>query len=125
MSIALSITSSRVLLNGIPDKPIKHKRGIRQGDPISSMLFILTMDPLQWMLHLATERGVLHPISARAKGIKISLYTDDDAIFVAPKKGDIKALLGNLDIFGKATGLCTNLQKTKVYPIRCHGLQLD
>jgi hypothetical protein len=112
MSIALSTASSRVLLNGILGKPIRHERGLRQGDPISPMLFILVMGPLQWMLHLATERGVLHPISARAKGIKVSLYADEVAIFVAPKRGDIKALLGILDIFGKATGLFTNLQKT-------------
>jgi hypothetical protein len=99
MSIALSTASSRVLLNGILGKPIKHERGLRRGDPISPMLFILVMGPLQWMLHLATERGVLHPISARAKGIKVSLYADEVAIFVAPKRGDIKALLGILDIF--------------------------
>jgi hypothetical protein len=109
ISIALSTTSSPILLNGISDKPIKHERGLRKGDPISPMLFILSMDPLQPMLHLATKRGVLHPILARAKGIKVSLYANDDAIIVTPKKGDIKALLDIHDIFGKATGLCTNL----------------
>jgi hypothetical protein len=109
ISIALSTTSSPILLNGISDKPIKHERGLRKGDPISPMLFILAMDPLQPMLHLATKRGVLHPILARAKGIKVSLYANDDAIIVMPKKGDIKALLDIHDIFGKATRLCTNL----------------
>jgi hypothetical protein len=70
ISLALSTASSRILLNGIPGNPIKHERGLRQGDPISPMLFILAMDPLQRILHIAVKKGVLLPISARAKGIK-------------------------------------------------------
>jgi hypothetical protein len=85
ISIALATSSSRILLNGsTPGMPLKHERGLRQGDPISPMLFILAMDPLQRILHKATEKGVLHPISPRAKGIKASLYADDATIFVSP-----------------------------------------
>jgi hypothetical protein len=117
--LALSTTSSRVLLNGIPRKPLKHEIGLRQGDPILPMLFNLAMDPLQHILHLATEKGVLHPILSRAGGIKTSLYTDDAAIFISPTKQNVQALQSILDIFGQALGLCTNIQKPEVYPIGC------
>jgi hypothetical protein len=86
ISITLTSSSSRILLNGATGKPLKHERSLRQRDPISPMLFILAMDPLQRLLHVATEKGVLHPISPRARGIKTSLYADDAAIFVSHMK---------------------------------------
>jgi hypothetical protein len=121
----LFTASSIILLNGIPTKPLKQERGLQHGDTISSMLFILAMDTLQQILYLATEKGVLHPISARARGIKTSLYEDDAAIFVGPSKWDIAALKCILDSFGQASGLCTNLQKSELFSIGCSGLQLD
>jgi hypothetical protein len=53
------------------------------------MFFILAMDPLQRIIHLATEKGVLHPITSRSIEIKASLYAVTAAIFVSPKKYDI------------------------------------
>jgi hypothetical protein len=35
ISLAVSSSSSRILLNGIPGWPIKHERGLKQWDPIS------------------------------------------------------------------------------------------
>jgi hypothetical protein len=70
ISLILSLASSRVLLNEISGKPIKHERGIRQGDPISHMLFILAMDPLQRILQLTTDQEIMNPISTRARGIR-------------------------------------------------------
>jgi hypothetical protein len=39
-------TSSRFMLNGEAGRPIKHVRGLKQGEPLSPLLFILAMDPL-------------------------------------------------------------------------------
>jgi hypothetical protein len=89
------------------------------------VLFNLAMDPLQKILHLAIERGFLHQISPRSKDIKASLYADDVAIFVRPNKQDIAALKETLDMFGQATGLVKNLQKTKIFPISCQGMHLE
>jgi hypothetical protein len=57
------------------------------------------MDPLQKFLHLATERGVMHHITPRLKGIKTFLYADNAAIFVSPRKQDLATLKEILDFF--------------------------
>lgn len=42
-----------------------------------------------------------------------------------PSKEDVQAFSDLLHHFGQATGLCTNLQKSQVAPIRCDSLDLD
>lgn len=59
ISALLATSSSQVLLNGIPGQPIAHGRGLRQGDPLSLLLFVLAIDPLQRLLQLATDSGFL------------------------------------------------------------------
>ena len=82
----LSTSCSRVLLNGVPNQPIRHGRGLRQGDPLSPLLFVIAIDPLQKLLALATERGILIEIRGRTPGNRISMYADDAALFLVPKQ---------------------------------------
>jgi retron-type reverse transcriptase len=82
MSQIWSSTTSRIILNGVPGRPIKHAKGLRQGDPLSPMLVILAMDPLQKMLDLATQQGLLSPIGADPIKMRTSLYADDVMLFL-------------------------------------------
>ena len=66
ISALLSTSSSEVLLNGIVGTPIKHGRGLRQGDHLSPLLFVLAIDPLHHILRKATEQGHLHKLMGRA-----------------------------------------------------------
>lgn len=52
----VSTASTRVLLNGMPGKLIHNARGLRQGDPLSPMLFILIMEVLHRLLKSATNK---------------------------------------------------------------------
>jgi hypothetical protein len=107
----LCTSSSWVLLNSIPGAPIKHGRGLRQGDPLSPLLFVLAIHPLQQILELATQHNLLHKIIDRRSIMGTSLYADDADIFVTPLKEEIQNLSSIPAHFGEASGLVTNFQK--------------
>ena len=47
------------------------------------------------------------------------MYADDVVIFLRPSAADISTTLNILDLFGKASGLRNNEQKSNVFPIQC------
>jgi hypothetical protein len=77
-------------VDGIPGERIVHRRGLRQGDPLSPMLFILVMDVLSHMVAKAAELELLQPLSRRALQHRISLYADDVTLFLRPEAADIQ-----------------------------------
>jgi hypothetical protein len=83
------------------------------------MLFILLMDVLNWLVTRAAEAGLPKPLSRRLIQHRISLYTDDVALFIQPAAADISLTLRILELFGDASGLKTNVQKSCVLPIHC------
>jgi hypothetical protein len=106
-------------LNGLWGDCIWHHRGLRQGDPLSPILFILVMDILNLMVQRASEEGLLQPLSARTMQHRISLYADDVVVFLRPVASDINVVLDILNLFGSASGPSTNIQKSSVFPIHC------
>jgi len=67
-------------------------KGVRQGDRLSPMLFILAMDPLQCLLDQATQHGILTPLPIMVAKWRISMYADDAAIFINPIKEDVEVV---------------------------------
>ena len=115
----LASSSTQILLNGSPGERIVHQRGLRQGDPLSPMLFILVMDVLSHLITKASDEQLLQPLARTALQHRISLYADDVVIFLRPSASDIEITLDILQLFGEASGLKTNVQKSSVLPIQC------
>nr|ABA96155.1 retrotransposon protein, putative, LINE subclass [Oryza sativa Japonica Group] len=88
----LSTSTSQVVLIGILVHRIQHCRGLRLGNPLSTLLFILAFDPLQRILGKATELGVLTKLRGRMARLRTSMYVDDAIIFVNPPREDVIAL---------------------------------
>jgi mannosylglycoprotein endo-beta-mannosidase len=107
----LSSSSSVVLLNGCPGQPIKHRRGLRQGDPLSPYLFVLAVDVLNRIFDIATEEGFLSPLKGNQARLRLSLYADDAVVFTNPRREDVNCVMQIMEAFGDATGLRINMQK--------------
>jgi hypothetical protein len=57
VSLLWATSSSRFMLNGEPGRSISHRKGVRQGDPLPPMLFLLAMEPLHMMFKIAQNSG--------------------------------------------------------------------
>ena len=124
LSALLASSNTRILLNGRVGRRICHARGLRQGDPLSPMLFVIVMEVLNLFLRWLERRGSLTPIRG-LDGRRVSLYADDLVLFVAPLEADLLVVRAALNIFGLASGLLTNLDKTMAIPIHCSEVQVE
>lgn len=84
------------------------------------MLFILMMDVLSSLVGKAEAMGLLHPLTSRPIGHRMSLYVDDVVLFTSPNIHDISLIKAVLQKFGHASGIHTNLMKSAILPIRCN-----
>ena len=111
ISLLLSTASTRVMLNGHPGPPIQHRRGLRQGDPLSPMLFVIVMDALNRLFIKAGIDNVLQPTGVPAIRHHCSLYADDAILLLTPTATEALAVRHILQVFGDASGLVTNVDK--------------
>jgi len=100
------------------DKRDQTCQGLRQGDPLSPLLFILAIDPLQRIIEVAAQKGVLKPILPKLAQLRCSLYADDAANFSDPSACELPRLYKILTFFGECSGLKINILKTEIYLIR-------
>ena len=100
------------MVNRDPGDTIHNCKGLRQGDPISPMLFILAMEPLHRLFEHATRRGVLEPLARTGMKQRLSIFADDVVVFIKPKLVELEACKNILDLFGEASGLRINMMKS-------------
>jgi hypothetical protein len=110
---------SQVLLNGVPGKPIQCKRGVRQGEPLSPLLFVLAVDLLQSIINKAYNMNLLkHPLSKDyGQDCPILQNTDDTLIILPVEALQLFTYKGLLRSFTDSTGLKVNYQKSFLVPI--------
>lgn len=113
----LSTASTRMLLNGCSGDIINHRRGLRQDDPLSPMLFILVVDTLDWMFTKGEEAGLLQPLGHQSIHHRCSMYADDVILFASPTSQEFRVIVELLASFGRASGLQTNMEKCSITPI--------
>ena len=116
--ILYSATTS-VLLNGVAGKIIKCRRGVRQGDPLSPLLYVLTADLLQSIVNHAWQSGEINLPIDDDFGMKYPIFQyADDTLMIMPACIDqIMHLKALLQAFSRSTGLFINYAKSSLVPI--------
>lgn len=125
ISCLLNSSSTAVLLNGTTGLSFPYKRGLRQGDPLSPILFVLCIDVLFRLLQRAVSS-----LSLLAVGIgKIKLhslqFTDDVLLFFdgSSRSTDIIRII--LEAFAGSSGLKINFNKSSIIPTHLPSQQVS
>jgi hypothetical protein len=115
----LGSVSTSVLLNGIPRNNLHCKRGVRQGDPMSPLLFVLATDLLQCVINKAHQQGLFKlPIPSRdGAGFPIIQYVDDTILVMKASQRELLCLKALLESFAQSTGLRVNYAKSCLVPL--------
>ncbi|PPQ74327.1 hypothetical protein CVT24_000429 [Panaeolus cyanescens] len=104
---------TRVMINGVMSEPFQVKRGVRQGDPLSCLLFNLAIEPLAEQLRKSSLRGLT---IGNAERIVASLFADDTTVYLS-ENDNIADLYTLLEEWCKASGAKFNTSKTEIIPL--------
>ena len=100
--------------NGWLSESFNMSRGIRQGCPLSALLFIFAVEIMSTILRDDSAiKGIEIKNPCSSKTYKISQYADDSVI-ILEDTDQIAPLLGRMKQFGKLARLKLNLDKTKI-----------
>jgi hypothetical protein len=119
MKALFTTTSSSVLLNGVPGKRIYIRRGVRQGDPYSPLIFVLAADLLQSILNKSMRLNqITAPLQVNTcPHFPIVQYADDTLVVMQADSRQLFCLKALLNTFATATGLKVNYGKSIMVPM--------
>jgi hypothetical protein len=113
ISQLLSTSLTAVLINGCPGPWFSCRRGLRQGDPMSSYLFLLVANVLQTLFK--QDDCVWHSLVDAT--CLVLQYVDDTLLLLRGELPDVCPLKLLLEQFADATGLKINFNKSMVVPM--------
>lgn len=113
----VTIASSSILLNGSPSRTFKPTRGLKQGDPLSSLLFILMMERLGRALRVIKAEGRIQVLRLTWGGDTMThqQFVDDTMLKGTPIVKEAKYLNQIMHEFSMAAGTEVSLNKSKIF----------
>lgn len=92
-------------------------KGLRQGDPLSPLLFDIAADALPLLMHRAVDQGLVRCLGQEflEEGVAILQYADDTIFLLKDNVEYAKNLKYILCLFEQMSGLKVNFHKSEVY----------
>jgi hypothetical protein len=96
-----------IILNGEKLKPFPLKSGMRQGCPLSPLLFNIV---LRFLAKAIRQEEEIKGIQIGKETVKISLFTDDMILYLKDPKNSTQKLLETINSYIKVAGYKINLK---------------
>ena len=110
-----------ILINGTPCDFFESSRGIRQGDPLSPLLFVIVTNAFSKMLDKAMRDGLMSGFRVGPTGNSLQLspllLVDDTLVLCDADLGQILFLWLVLFWFEVVSGLNINMDKSELVPV--------
>ncbi|SNX84637.1 related to Retrovirus-related POL polyprotein [Melanopsichium pennsylvanicum] len=103
----------RVMINGYSSATFPVLSGVRQGDPLSCILYVLFLEPLIRQINASDITGVPLP---NGEAIKAVCYADD-TVLILKNQAEVDIALKILKDFCEATGAKINWNKSSVLQV--------
>ena len=110
---------SSILLNGVPGRQFHCKRGVRQGDPLFPLIFVLAAALLQSAINDAFRRGLIHFPSPSNGNMDYPIvqYADDTLLLMPACPRQAVIIKNILSDYAQSIGLKINFHKSTLIPI--------
>ncbi|KAK1325582.1 hypothetical protein QJS10_CPA01g01533 [Acorus calamus] len=107
--------SFSVLVNGSPVGFFQSKCGLRQGDPLSPLLFVLVMNALSYSIEAYVQANKLGRFIKSPNNISHLIFADDLIVFTDCSLSSAMELQYLFSSFSKASGLQLNSEKSQLF----------
>ena len=104
--------TANIILNGEKLKTFPLRSGIRQGCPLSALLFNIVLEVLATAFR---EEKEIKGIQIRKEEVKVSLSADDMILYIENCKDNIRKLLELISEFSKVAEYEINTQKSLAF----------
>ena len=101
-----------IILSSEKLKAFPLRSGIRQGCPLSLLLFNIVLEVLATVIR---EEKEIKGIQIRKEEINLSLFADDMILYIENPKDNMRKLLELISEFSKVAGYKINTQKSLAY----------
>jgi ribonuclease HI/exonuclease III len=111
-----------VTINDVLGNPIKIERGVRQGDPMSCILYDLAIEPLAAAIRKSELKGF--QAKGQTERLIASLFADDTLVYMK-ESDDINIMFKVIDTFCTASTANFNIAKTEYLPVGSKAYRQD